>query len=215
MLSMASRCPICTAALPRVARYCPRCGLPRRRPSGQPLAAAVVLAMLLIVLCNLTLRAVMIGSSASGTLHIYAPPPPTVEPMRGLDLESKPLLLLDRDVPVREMRLHGVRLGDARSRIPRRFVTRSSADEVQCYDGNAYECRNDAVRRIILNDPAILLQVPCRECLNIFNRFGAPDQVEDLRPEGRILFTYTARGMSVRWNRRTGRIDQIVLASPQ
>ena len=137
-------------------------------------------------------------------------------PARSFNIESNPLLLLDREIPVRDLHLHGVRLGDATGTIPRRFVTRTAADEIKCYDGNAYGCRGDTVTRIVLNDPAILLRLPCRECLNVFNRFGAPDTMKQFAgDDDRILFTYATRGMTVRWNRRTSRIDQIVLTNPE
>lgn len=168
----------------------------------------------------MTLRAVTLGS-ASATLHHPAtvtppPPPAAVAPAPSFNIESNPLLLLDREIHVRDLHLHGVRLGDAMARIPRRFVTRTAAEEIRCYDGNAYECRGNTVTRIVVNDPAILLRLPCRECLNVFNRFGAPDAVEEIDgDDDRILFTYATRGMSVRWNRRTSRIDQIVLTNPE
>lgn len=216
MRAMACRCSSCTAALPRVARFCPRCGVPARRPSGQPLAIVVILAGILIVLSNLTMRAVTVGSTSrilrSSANVMPVPPAPVAHEF---SLERNPRLLLDRDLSVRDLRLHGVRLGDPTSRIPGRFVTRRSAEEIHCYDGNAYGCRGRVVSRIVLSDPAILLQIPCGECLNVFSWFGAPDAMEELNGGDRILFTYASRGMSVRWNRRTGRINQIVLSNPR
>jgi hypothetical protein len=181
----------------------------------------LALAISFIFISKMTMRAVTLGGT-SATPHMQAPvpavprPPAAVADSPSFNIETNPLLLLDRGIPVRDLHLHGVRLGDATDTIPRRFVTRTAADEIRCYDGNAYGRRGDTVTRIVLNDPAILLRLPCRECLNVLNRFGAPDTMEEIAGDGdRILFTYAARGMVVRWNRRTSRIDQVVLTDPE
>ena len=160
------------------------------------------------------MRAVTIGST-SGTVHLPVAAPAPARFASNGNIEDDPLVLLDRDIAVRELRLHGVGIGDARTRVTRQFITRTSADEIRCYDGNAYEFRDGVVTRIVLNDPAILLRLPCRECLNVFSGFGTPDAVEDLVREDRIRCTYASRGITVRWNRRTSRIDQIILSHPR
>jgi hypothetical protein len=178
----------------------------------------LVLAVSFIFISKMTMRAVTLGSASSLDMPatVLPPPPAAVAVAPGFNIESNPLLLLDREIPVRDLHLHGVRLGDATATIPRRFVTRTADDEVRCYDGNAYGCRGNTVTRIVLNDPAILLRLPCRECLNVLSRFGAPDTMEEIAgDEGHILFAYSTRGMTLRWNRRTSRIDRIVLTDPE
>jgi hypothetical protein len=115
------------------------------------------------------------------------------------EIADHPQILLDGSVPLDEMTLKGVKLGDAESAIAEsRIEKRSDAGWVVCNDGTRYRVADGSVITLGAWDPAILEPLKLTSPADIEKRLGQPDSTDDVAPV--VIYHFKKGRLSVLWN---------------
>ena len=163
---------------------------------------------------RVTARSPMIAPPLTA-IHEFGPDP------IGFEISNNPAVLFNRGESVQSLTLHGVRLGTDRFLVPAHLLKDGSNSrqqaELRLVDDNAFYVANGRVWRIVLRNREHLSRLSIKDELQLMSSrcFGDPEQVS-YTTSGRpyTLYSYSSRGITIRWDRMGDRIDQITITNP-
>jgi hypothetical protein len=124
------------------------------------------------------------------------------------EIADHPQILLDGSVPLDEMALKGVKLGDPESAIAEsRIEKRSDAGWIVCSDGTRYRVADGRVITLGAWDKEILKSLNIRSPADIEQRFGKPDSNEEVAPI--TIYHFKDGRLSVLWNTFENQINAV------
>jgi hypothetical protein len=113
-------------------------------------------------------------------------------------------------VPVEDLLLNGVQIGDSPSRIPQNIVTRSMPGYVLC-GTVGYKTMGDITGFVLLDSP-LLDSLNLHSPKDITDHFGPADAVlklGDIAPMTR--YTYKTKKLQITWSDSENRLNQVEL----
>lgn len=141
-----------------------------------------------------------------------APGDRSARPLRHAgEIAGNPAILCNRSIPIQQMSLHGVRLGDPASviRKSRIRIHDQKTGWIICRDGSRYRLQDSAVATLGVWDNRLLARLNIASPADIESRFGKPDSIEKAEPI--LIYRYSGNGgsISVLWNQREGQLNGV------
>jgi hypothetical protein len=133
------------------------------------------------------------------------------------ELSMNPTVLFDTSVPLSQVQLYGVKLGDVQAAIPAGEVA-GPADPSGWIGlkgrDNVYRVENAKVAAMRVADEGVLAKLGVQSESDVTSKFGHPGQQIDAGPDAPdVSYVFRDGQLTVQWNRKANRITAVTLGS--
>jgi hypothetical protein len=126
-------------------------------------------------------------------------------------------VLFDSSVPLSQVQLYGVRLGDAQAAIPAADV--AGPADASGWVGlkgrdNVYRIEKGKVAAMRLADEGVLAKLGVQSESDVAGKFGHPGQQIDAGPDAPdVSYVFRDGQLTVQWNRKANRVTSVTIGS--
>jgi hypothetical protein len=133
------------------------------------------------------------------------------------ELSMNPMILFDASVPLSQVQLYGVKLGDVQAAIPAGEVAGlADASGWIGFKGrdNVYRIENGKVAAMRVADEAVLGKLGVQSESDVTTKFGHPGQQIDAGPDAPdVSYVFRDGQLTVQWNRKANRVAAVTVGS--
>jgi hypothetical protein len=133
------------------------------------------------------------------------------------EISMNPAVLLDTSVPLSQVELYGVKLGDVQAAIPAGEV--AGPPDASGWVGlkgreNVYRIENGRVAALRLADEGVLAKLGVQTESDVAAKFGHPGQQIDAGPDAPdVSYVFRDGQLTVQWNRKANRVSAVSVGS--
>jgi hypothetical protein len=133
------------------------------------------------------------------------------------EVSMSPAVLYDSSVPLAQVQLYGIRLGDAQAAIPAADV--AGPADASGWVGlkgrdNVYRIENGKVAAMRLADEGALAKLGVQSESDVAGKFGHPGQQIDAGPDAPdVSYVFRDGQLTVQWSRKANRVMAVTIGS--